>query len=121
MPQHDLFHFNYSLDLPDQGKFPLNVSEQGRTVRQIILQDIRNSDGYLILTGFTSLANLIDIFGAAEYPKLKQLRIVIGFDPDERVSKKMPHYSLPVEIKNYWVKQNVSIRLCGPILNIIEK
>ncbi len=121
MTQPDLFHFNYRLDLPNQEKYPLNLSEQGRTVRQILLQDIRNSENFLILTGFTSLANLIDVFGATEYPKLKQLRVVIGFDPDERVSKKMPHYSLPAEIKNYWVKQNVSIRLCGPILNIIEK
>lgn len=121
MPKADLFSFNYYLDLPAQGKFPLNLKEQGRTVRDILLNDIRNSENYLILTGFTSLANLIDVFGAAEYPKLKQLRVVIGFDLDERVSKKMSHYSLPVEIKNYWVKQNVSIRLCGPILNIIEK
>lgn len=90
-------------------------------MRDILLKDIKSSENYLILTGFTSLSNLIDVFGAADYPKLQQLRIVIGFDPDERVSKRLPHYSLSTEIKNYWVKQNVSIRLCGPILNIIEK
>ena len=121
MPRLNLFDFNYQLDLPCQEDFPLNLREQGRRVRDILLKDIQNSEDYLILTGFTSLSNLIAVFGATDYSKLKQLRIVIGFDPDERVSKRLPHYSLPTEIKNYWVKQNVSIQLCGPILNIIEK
>lgn len=121
MRKPNLFDFNFNLDLPDQENFPLNLRTQGRTVRDVLLNDIRNSNNYIILTGFTSLSNLIDVFGAMDYPKLQQLRVVIGFDPDERVSKRLPHYSLPTEIKNYWVKQNVSIKLCGPILNIIEK
>lgn len=121
MKASNLFDFNFNLDLPSQEDFPLNLREQGRTVREILLKDIRSSEKYLILTGFASLANLIDIFGAVDYPKLNHLGVVIGFDPDERVTKKMPHYSLTSEIKNFWVKQNVSIRLCGPILNIIEK
>ncbi len=121
MASKNLFDFDYSKDLPEQEKFPINESIQGRTVKEILLKDIRNSEEYLIVTGFTSLANLIDIFGAIEYPHLKQLRVVIGYDPDERVSKRLPHYSLPTEIKNYWLKQNISIKLCGPILNLIEK
>ena len=121
MASPNLFDFNYKLDLPGQEDFPLNLREQGRRVREILLKDIQDSEDYLILTGFTSLSNLIAVFGATDYPKLQKLRIVIGFDPDERVAKRLPHYSLPTEIKNYWVKQNVSIRLCGPILNIIEK
>jgi len=121
MHKPTLFDFDYYLDLPSQDKFPLNLNEQGRRVKDILLSDIRNSENYIILTGFTSLANLIDIFGSVDYPKLKQLRIVIGFDPDERVARRLAHYSLPTEIKNYWAKQNVSIKLCGPIINIIEK
>jgi superfamily II DNA or RNA helicase len=121
MSSPNLFDFNYLLDLPGQEDFPLNLREQGRRVRDILLKDIQNSEDFLIITGFTSLSNLIAVFGATDYSKLQKLRIVIGFDPDERVSKRLPHYSLPTEIKNYWVKQNVSIRLCGPILNIIEK
>lgn len=121
MKSPSLFDFNYNLDLPKQERFPLNLSEQGRRVREILLTDIKNSEKYLILTGFTSLSNLIDVFGMVDYPQLQELRIVIGFDPDERVSKRLPHYSLSTEIKNYWVKQNVSIKLCGPIINIIEK
>src|SRR5262245_36530979 len=98
MKAPDLFDFNFQLDLPRQENFPLNLREQGRAVRDILVRDIKNSESYLIITGFTSLANLIDVFGTAEYPKLNRLRLVIGFDPDERVSRKMPHYSLPAEI-----------------------
>ena len=43
-----------------------------------------------ILTGFTSLAKLIDIFGTVDYPMLQELRDVIGFDPYKRVSQRLP-------------------------------
>lgn len=93
MSKLNLFDFNYSLDLPDQVKFPLNLREQARTVSDILLNDIQNTEDYIILTGFTSLSNLIDVFGTKDYPKLKRLRIVIGFDPDERVGKRLPHWT----------------------------
>lgn len=120
MKQPNLFDHNHSIPVPGQEQFPLNLKEQGRNVREVLKRDISNSENYLVITGFTSLSNIIEIFGATSYPKLKTLRIVIGFDPDERVGKKMPFYSLTTEIKNYWLKQNISIRLCAPILNVIE-
>ena len=61
MKTPNLFDFNYHLDLPDQEDFPLNLREQARAVRDILLKDIKNSEDYLILTGFTSLSNLIDV------------------------------------------------------------
>lgn len=90
-------------------------------VREVLLNDLNSSENYLIVTGFTSLASLISILGSTDYKNLKKIRVVIGYDPDERVAKKLPHYSLPTEIKNFWIKQDISIKLCGPILNIIEK
>lgn len=71
MPSPNLFDFNYLLDLPSQEDFPLNLREQGRRVRDILFKDIQNSEDYLILTGFTSLSNLIAVFGATDYPKLQ--------------------------------------------------
>lgn len=121
MSQPNLFDYNYSLDLPNQDQFPLNIKLLGHTVREILLKDLRDSNNYFIITGFTSLSNLIEVFGAHDHPTLDKLRILIGYEPDERVGRNLPHYSLPTEIKNYWLRQNVSIRLCGPILNIIGK
>jgi superfamily II DNA or RNA helicase len=121
MQKKTLFDFDFSINLPGQEKFPINETRQDRTVREILLKDIRVSEDYLIITGFTSLSQLVEIFGAGQFSVLRNLRVVIGFDPDERVGRKLAHYSLPTEIKNYWLKQNVSIRLCGPIINLIEK
>jgi superfamily II DNA or RNA helicase len=119
MPKN-LFDFNFNISLPDQGKFPLNEAVQGRTVKEIIVKDLSETEEYLIITGFTSISNLIEMLGYRKFPLLKKVRVVIGWDPDERVSKKLPHYSLPIEVRNFWVKQNVSIKLCGPIINMIQ-
>ena len=117
----DLFDYNFRRQWPDQNKFPINEDTQGFQVKGILSKDIKNSENFLIITGFTSLSNLVETFGTTDYPKLKNTRIVIGFDVDERVSRKLVHYSLQSEIKEYWLKQGVSIKLCGPILNVIEK
>jgi hypothetical protein len=63
MPNPSIFDFNFHLDLPSQEQFPLNHHEQGRTVREILLKDIRASEEYLILAVFTYLVNLIDVLG----------------------------------------------------------
>ncbi|MGE0635778.1 MAG: SNF2-related protein [Bacteroidia bacterium] len=117
----NLFDYDFGKSWPDQDKFPLNEETQGSHVRDVLKKDIQNSENLLIITGFTSLSNLVETFGTTDYPLLKKTRIVIGFDVDERVSKKLVHYSLQSEIKEYWLKQGVSIKLCGPIINIIEK
>lgn len=120
MPK-ELFEHDYSRKWPDQNKFPLNEETQGSHVKEVLLKDIHSSKDLLIITGFTSLSNLVETFGTTDYPQLKKTRIVIGFDVDERVSKKLINYSLQSEIKEYWLRQGVSIKLCGPIINIIEK
>ncbi len=117
----DLFEHDYSRLWPEQSKFPLNEETQGSHVKEVLYNDIQNSENLLIVTGFTSLSNLVETFGTRDYPKLKNVRIVIGFDIDERVSKKLINYSLQSEIKEYWLRQGVSIKLCGPIINVIEK
>ncbi len=114
-----LFEHDYNREWPKQDKFPIN--EEGLNVQYVVRKDIQNSEDFLIITGFTSLSNLVATFGTTDYPLLKKTRIVIGFDVDERIGKKLVHYSLQSEIKEYWLRQGVSIKLCGPILNIIEK
>ena len=117
----DLFEHDYNRKWPDQSKFPLNEETQGSHVKEVLLKDINSSEDLLVITGFTSLSNLVETFGTTDYPQLKKTRIVIGFEVDERVSKRLIHYSLQSEIKEYWLKQGVSIKLCGPIINIIDK
>jgi superfamily II DNA or RNA helicase len=119
--QKELFEHDYSRQWPPQHKFPINEETQGSHVSEVLKKDIQNTENLLIITGFTSLSNLVEIFGTTDYPLLKNTKIVIGFDVDERVNKKLVHYSLQPEVKEYWIKQGVSIRLCGAKINIIEK
>ncbi len=106
---------------PDQEQFPMNLSAYQRTVQTIVYKDIKESKEYLILTGFTSLSNLIDFFGSQEFEKLKKVRILIGFEPNMRGRKKYPMVKLDKEIKEYWIKKGLSVMLGGAVMNLIDK
>ncbi|MBX3254901.1 MAG: hypothetical protein KF862_12230 [Chitinophagaceae bacterium] len=117
----DLFSDNYKHRWPLQKDFPINNDTHDRTVKSVLLGDIATSPDYLIVTGFTSLANLIEIFGTANYQNFLKLRVVLGFEPEIINRKKWPTYNLVTEVKNYWLRQGISIILGGAVLNLIER
>lgn len=49
--------------LPPQDQFPLTIKELSRSVKNVLISDITSSNACLIVTGFTSLAQLIETFG----------------------------------------------------------
>ena len=106
---------------PEHDKFPLNQRSRNRYVEPIIYNDIENSENYIIVTGFTSLSNIVDFFGSKDFNKLKKLRILIGFEPNIRGRKKYLKFNLDKEIKDYWLKKGLSIMLGGAVINLIEK
>lgn len=61
-----------SVRWPDQNLFPLNIKSDSRNVQNIIYKDIENSSEYIIVTGFTSLSNLVDLFGSNDFSNLKK-------------------------------------------------
>jgi len=121
MPMRDLFSDNYKYTWPSQSDFPINNETFERTIKSVILEDIHASSAYLIVTGFTSLANLIEIFGTNDFKNISKLKIVLGFEPEIINRKKWPSYNLATEVKNYWLRQGISIVLGGAILNLIER
>lgn len=110
-----------SEEWPSHEFFPLNLKEQRRTVETVVYDDILNSKHYIILTGFTSLSNLVDFFGKQDIENLKEVKILIGFEPNIRGRKKYVKLHLDKEIKDYWLKEGFSIILGGAIINLIEK
>ena len=106
---------------PENDKFPLNQKESNRSVESVVYRDIENSEDYIIVTGFTSLSNLVDFFGGQDFDKLKKTRILIGFEPNIRGRKKYLKFNLEKEIKDYWLKKGLSIMLGGAVINLIEK
>ncbi len=110
-----------SEEWPSHELFPLNLKDYRRTVETVVYGDILKSTHYIILTGFTSLSNLVDFFGKRDIDNLKKVRILIGFEPNIRGRKKYLKFHLDKEIKDYWLKEGFSIILGGAIINLIEK
>lgn len=106
---------------PDHTKFPLNIKSQGRTTESILHDDIKNSTEYIIVTGFTSLSNLVDLFGSKDFEKHKTVRILIGFEPNLKGRKSYQRFGLDKEIKDYWLKNRFSIMQGGAIIHLIQK
>lgn len=106
---------------PDHAKFPLNIKSQGRTTESILHQDIKTSTTYIIVTGFTSLSNLVDLFGSKDFEMLKSVRVLIGFEPNFKGRKSYQRFGLDKEIKDYWLKNRFSIMQGGAVIHLIEK
>lgn len=113
-----------SLDLktkrwPDQSKYPLN-QDKFITVEKEVLKDLSFSPEYLIVTGFTSLSYIIDLYFRLNDLSTKKLRIVLGFDPVVRSRKKWPNRSFSLDIKNYWLEKGISPLKSGGVIHLIE-
>lgn len=106
---------------PSQEEFPLNIKDSQRTTEAIVHYDIKNSSDYLIVTGFTSLSNLVDLFGSKDFERLNKVRILIGFEPNLRGRKSYQKFGLDKEIKDYWLKNRFSIMQGGAVINLIDK
>lgn len=87
----------------------------------MVNEDLKASNQYWILTGFTSLANLVDYFGTEAHSHLEKVNIVLGFEPQLRKRKKYPLVKLPQEIREYWLRKELSILYGSSVMNLIEK
>lgn len=106
---------------PDQESFPLNFKALNRSVQKLVYDEIENSEEFIIVTGFTSLSNLIDLFGNRDFEKNRNIRILIGFEPNIKGRKKYERLGLDKEIKEYWLKRGLSIMQGGAVMHLIDK
>ncbi|MEQ9229978.1 MAG: hypothetical protein RIF46_04795, partial [Cyclobacteriaceae bacterium] len=104
---------------PDQEKFPLN-RENGIQVEGEVFKDLFKSNQFLIITGFTSLSYLIDIFSQYDELSEKALRIVLGFDPILRGRKSWPKRNFPTDIKDYWLEKGISPTKSGGVIHLLQ-
>ena len=108
---------------PPAGKYPLN-NEVGK-VCTWVKKDLKRSDNFLILTGFSSLEYLIEQIGDEDTWLNRSLTIVLGNEPiireelfKKRLSKKKNNFSY--QIADYWLEKGISIKLNGPLLSLIK-
>lgn len=107
---------------PDCERFPYNYGESN--VESVVLPDLSSSRNPLIITGYTSIAKLID-FLASCYKNLdtfESIRILIGNEPalTPQQEFRLKHHGLPQQVKDYWLERGISIRLCGKVVAAIE-
>jgi superfamily II DNA/RNA helicase len=112
--------FESSVDrLPSQEDFPLTIREHGRKIKTTIITDIKESTECLIVTGFTSLSQIVETFGE-ELPADKNVRILLGFDPLIKTRKSWKEVPIEQEIKDYWLNKGISPFKSGAVLKTIE-
>ncbi|MBH8556992.1 SNF2-related protein [Hymenobacter negativus] len=109
---------------PPQHLQPINWHPRQLRVEPWFLRDLKASTEYGILTGFTSLSELVTLFGGNKYdlPTFRAVRVMLGFEqePRPRDKKGWPvHQPLADEIRDYWLKRGISIIHGGAILRTI--
>lgn len=110
---------------PNRERYPRNFTLPGHsspenTIEEVVKLDLEGSEEYLIVTGFTSLSYLIEVFGSQQYRNLAQVRILIGFDVPGRARRKYQEVKLPEEVKEYWIGQGISPFQGGAIIQLVE-
>jgi superfamily II DNA or RNA helicase/energy-coupling factor transporter ATP-binding protein EcfA2 len=116
-------HKSVTLPWPPQSQYPLNLKKLGRRIFREIKQDIRESKSFLIVTGFTSLAQIIDFFGEhTDFSLTENVRVVIGWEPVFKERKNYRKVDLQDEVKDYWLENDYSIiaKGGGYVIRIIE-
>ncbi len=106
---------------PNQEIFPLNIPDLNRKVGDILEQDLKNSGECTIITGFTSLARIVEWFGTDKFQNLRSARILLGNDPILRKRAKYPYSFMELDLKEYWLNKRISLYLGSSVLNIIDK
>ena len=90
------------LEWPDGERFPLNTRME--QVRDALVDDLHSSVSSLLVTGYASLDNLIDLI--AESTESNRIRIVIGSEPFESRRESFRHGKDATfqEMEAYWEK-----------------
>lgn len=108
---------------PPAEQYPLN-NEMGK-VADWVRNDLKASQNFLILTGFSSLEYLIEEIGQEEVWQDRSVSVVLGNEPiireeliKKRLTKKKNTFSH--HIADYWLEKGISIKLNGPLLSLIQ-
>ena len=114
--------FNYlQKKWPDHEKFPLNLPDLSRTVYKLLTDDLLEARTCLIVTGFTSLSQIVDSFGTNKFGHLKGIRILLGNDPILQKRSRYPFNFVELELREYWIAKGISLYLGSSVLSMIDK
>lgn len=106
---------------PDQRRFPVNLP--GRTVRDQVLNDLKDSAEPLVVTGYASLDRIIDLLADLHGRDNGRMRLVLGNEPFEsrRKSFVLAHQPFTEQVRSYWLERGISLHLSAKLLVAINE
>lgn len=118
-PQHE---FRLSrMGWPDPGRFPVNHSTA--RVRQQVWEDLVNSKRPLVVAGWASIEQIVNLISAIEARRSPddRLRILVGSEPfaSERARWNSAAATFTAEARSYWAREGVSLLLSAKVLQAI--
>lgn len=110
---------------PPFERYPSNEPQQDGTsnkVSHIIKNDWTDSGNMLLLTGYTSLGYLIQVFGAKKRITEGIVTIILGNEPNIQEQSSIENFqgSLEKELTEYWLSRGISLTNFGPLLRLIK-
>lgn len=112
-----------SMRWPDPDAVPVNHS--GSHVRDSVWTDLVRSGAPLIVAGFASIANIIELVHAAagQHVASPRLRVLLGTEPflSERVTFGSSETVFTEEVRQYWIEEHrVSLLLSAKIVVALD-
>lgn len=106
---------------PSSDRFPLNEKDQ--SVSSVALRDWKESENLIVLTGFTSIEQILRVFGDPEQRRPAFVRVLIGNEPDVRPldSFRGPSMRLDRRMRDYWLDRGISILNHPALLEVIRR
>lgn len=108
-----------SVDLPAASRMPLNAL--GRKVYDTLMADLCEPSEALVIAGYSALDQLLVLI-SHRGDKSGLLRLMLGSEPSpsRRQDFSLARYDFDHEVKSYWLKRGISLRLSGQLINCIE-
>lgn len=106
-------------DLPAASRMPLNA--RGRKVYDTLLADLCEQSEVLVITGYSALDQLLVLI-SQRGDKSGTLRLMLGSEPSpsRRQEFSLVRHDFDHEVKRYWIKRGISLRLSGQLIHCIE-
>lgn len=106
-------------DLPAASRMPLNA--RGRKVYDTLLADLCEQSEVLVITGYSALDQLLVLI-SQRGDKSGTLRLMLGSEPSPSRHQEfsLVRHDFDHEVKRYWIKRGISLRLSGQLIHCIE-
>lgn len=113
-----------NLPWPDPARFPYNDPDTGASVGATVLEELRRSRRPLIITGYTSLPMVVDLFAHYRVSgRDTKARLLFGHEP---FAARKQTYRTPGaqtfsrEVEDYWLTRGISVIKSAEVLAAID-